>query len=419
MKQSILREFVRNVIVEEGDYGGIGDGYYYGDYGSGTGMYGMGGWGGKSVLSVFGSPFLDVAKTAYGSGKEVAAQAKGLARTGVEAALAMILPFVSGDYKKINEETHEEVKKIKKEYAPLYKSNLDAFFNTDLVTLAFFMNPAAVITGAAFDRFMYTPPDAALSVLGWFVPISGQKMWESLLKAIDPERLQKFLKTASGQDSKTKVIVWDDRNRRKLYANVRRAMGIEEDPNQKESLSLRGSVLSEKSTHGETTQQVVKGLFRDPSIAEHIKQSDEAKKLQELGSEILKKKLDRIVALVHKVVSASSSEEFGTKEAIDPGTLQKTKSDVKERLAKSLQAELSELGKHGIDPTQTGLSAFYERALKEINGMPVNKSPAPHKMPKRGANGQKEPDRGAGVEGGRGDGSDGSTLGTQGAKGSH
>lgn len=397
MTDRLVREYVRRLLLAEEDYGGIGDSGLYGSYGVQMGM--MGGWGGKSLASVFGSPFLDVAKTAAGAGKEALAQGKGLARTGVEATLSMVLPFVSGEYAKIAKETHDNVQRVKKDYQAVYKKNLDAFFNTDLITLAFFLNPAAVVAGAAFDKFMYHAPDAALGALGWFVPLSGQKVWNGIMRNIAPERVQKILKTVAGGNSKTKIIVWDEKNRRKLYSNVRKAMGIENDANpvQSEVVRSRPTINEEedKASSGASYQQVVKQLLADPAIMQAMSSSEAAQKLRASGKDIISKKLSGVYELAKKVTSAPSfdalSQLTGQKlQGNDPASLQKLKQDVKERLIKSLEADVEALKKAGVDPDTVGLTKAYEKTTHEIHDLPVNTNAPQVSVPKHQQQGDKE-----------------------------
>lgn len=417
-----LRQYIRKLLLTEEDYGGIGSGGGYGSYGDNMSGYGgMGGWGGKSILGIVGNPVADVVKTAVGSGKEVAAQAKGAIKTGLEASLAMVIPFISGEYGKISAETHDEVSKIKKQYEGLYKSNLDAIFNLDLCTLAFFLNPAAVITGATIDKLMYSAPDAALSILGFFVPKSGMKLWQKLVNALDPVKLQHILKTASGRDSKTKLIVWDDKNRRKLYSNVRRAMGIEQDPTESAIDSI--FVLTEaEENHGTSFADVVKGIFSDPAIVSAMKQSDAAQNLRSVARKILTNKLTATFELAKKITTAPSFDALsgvtGTKSQskTDPKDLEKVKAEVKERLVKSLSSELEKVQKLGVDPAKVGITAAYEKTIGQINGLPVNTGAPQNKVPEQGDNTQHAKEERNGVVG---DDFTGSAAGRNGsAKGS-
>lgn len=419
MEDRLLREYVQKLLAEM-DFGGIGYGSYsYGDPGMG-GMGGVGGWGGQNLAGVFLSPFLDVGKTAIGVGKEVGTVAKGIARTGIEGMLSMILPFVSGEYEKIAKETHEELGKVKKQYEGLYKKNLDAIFNTDLVTLAFMANPVAVITGLAFDKVLYAAPDAGLSVLGWFVPVTGQKRWQSLMNKLSPERLQRVLRTAAGEDSKTKLIVWDDRNRRKLYASVRRAMGIEADPNDPnssgpiEGSDRAGQLVNEEAGAEQTYQDVVKGILKDPAVMQALTKSEQAQKLRTMAKNLVAKKLSRTVELASKIAEQPTIEALGKLVGQDmkggENDLMKVKEQVRDRLAKSLSAELQSLGKAGIDPAKSGLQNPYEEAIKQINNLPLNNAPQQGNVSPRGnANGKED------RSGADGSGAAGRAQGAQGA----
>lgn len=414
MTSRIVREYIRSVLNEE-DYGNIGAGGY-GSYGYGDNMAGyggMGGWGGKSILGIVTNPIADVAKTAMGSGKEVAAQAKGLVKTTFEAAISFVIPFVSGEYDKIAKETHEEVTKIKKQYEGVYKNNLDAIFNLDLVTLAFFLNPSAVITGEIFHKLMYSAPEAALSILGFFVPVSGMKMWNSLMRVIHPEKIQRILKTASGGDSKTKLIVWDDRNRRKLYSNVRRAMGIEHDAadpatgSYKESIQKQ-SIMVESDDAANSYQEVVKSILSDPAIQSAMKNSQSAQKLREEAKKIISKKLMETFELAKKLTSAPTFNVLGGAIGKNDmkGTdaeLEKVKSAIREMLSKKLSEELSSAEKKGVDQTKSGIGAVYEKIIGQINNLPVNTGASHSKVsPPQGElkNGSEKPQGISGNDGG-------------------
>lgn len=383
--------------LNEEDYGNIGaGGYGYGSDlygGAGAGGYGgMGGVGGKSVLSVFGDPLGDVAKTAVGAAKEFGVNLKGLTRTALEAAISLVLPFVAGSYKKIAEQTSEELGKVKKEYEPVYKKNLDAIFNKDLLTLGFFLNPAAVVSSAAFERFMYHSPDAAVGILGFFVPEGGRKLWDSLTKQLDPARVQRILKTTTGLDHKTRLIVWDDRNRRKLYSNVRRAMGIESDPhdpdsNQLESRAWGLSFLKEaEDASGMTYPQVVKGLLRDPAIQNAITSSGATKTLHSQGEKILNRRLLSFLQVAQRIASAKSPSELGADQQgeVDPDSFAAAKKKGIESLAHYLDSDLESLRKDGVDPKSIGLENAYEKAKEKILGLTLNTSSVGPKMSPKG-----------------------------------
>lgn len=420
MDDRLLREYVQKLLTEM-DFSGIGDSGYgsYGNAGMGANG-GMGGWGGQNLAGVFLSPFLDVGKTAVGVGKEVGTVAKGIVRTGIEGMLSMVIPFVSGEYGKIAKETHEDLAKVKKQYEGLYKKNLDAIFNTDLVTLAFMANPVAVITGLAFDKVLYAAPDAGLSALGWFVPVTGQKRWQSLMSKLSPDRLQRILRTAAGEDSKTKLIVWDDRNRRKLYSNVRRAMGIEQDHTDSdssgpiESASKNGQLVNEDGSGGTTYQDVVQGILRDPTIVHAMTKSEKAQQLRSTAKNILAKKLSRTVDLASKITQQPTIEALGKLVGQDlkgsENDLAKLKEQVRDRLSKSLSAELQSLEKAGVDPAKSGLQKSYEEAIKQINNLPLNNAPQQGTVSPRGNANDKEDGNGT-----DGPSTAGRTQGTQGA----
>jgi len=143
----VLREYVREVLVEF--EGGGGDGGDYGDlyaisagmnpYGANFGSYG-------DLYNVFVKPFADVFDTAAGKVKELSQKAQTLAKVTFETVASTLIPTYAGAYKEIFAKEKEKMDKIKEEYKEVYQSNIDAFMDNDVFWTAFCYAPAALLT---------------------------------------------------------------------------------------------------------------------------------------------------------------------------------------------------------------------------------------------------------------------------------
>ena len=159
--KDLLREHIRQIILEDGggDFGG------FGDY-AGFGMGGMGGgaiwgYGMGEKLNGFISPFTDVFKIAAGEAKKLSRRAQTVLSVAFETLLTTAIPWVSDSYGEIFSKASQDIDKIKQEYAEVYKTTYDAFKNEDFNVAAFMYAPAQYLTA----RAAYEAPGATAQLL--------------------------------------------------------------------------------------------------------------------------------------------------------------------------------------------------------------------------------------------------------------
>jgi hypothetical protein len=130
-----------------GDYGGYGD-LGFGDYGGGGGG-GGGGYsshGSQGMYNTFVQPFTDIVKTAAGGFEAISTHLWGIAKNMIKAIPALIVPFMHNDYKKLKNETMQRLESVDKEYADVYKRNVDFLTGgSDIRTIAFILYPSLLL----------------------------------------------------------------------------------------------------------------------------------------------------------------------------------------------------------------------------------------------------------------------------------
>jgi hypothetical protein len=176
----LLREYIREVLTEDEapyDYGSM----YLSD--ANVGPYGVHFGSGKDLYHIFIEPFTDVVKTAAGKGKEISQKAQTLGKVVFETIATTLIPVLTDSYKEIFEHEQQEIDKIRKEYDEVYQSNWDAFKDNDVLTVAFFYSPAALLT-TQFARKSPLVVSSLLSVLSggqldpWLTKVKHRFGWD-------------------------------------------------------------------------------------------------------------------------------------------------------------------------------------------------------------------------------------------------
>lgn len=166
--QKLLREYVQELLNED-DYGDLA----LSD--AAVGPYGMHYGSGQDLYNIFVKPFTDVVATAAGGAKELSQRGQTLLKTAFEATATSLIPFLSDSYSEIFTNEQQQIKKIRQEYAKVYKDTWDAFNNHDLLVAAFMYRP---------DLFMtVTTAKAAPKAVGKLLSVlSGGKLDKALAK---------------------------------------------------------------------------------------------------------------------------------------------------------------------------------------------------------------------------------------------
>ena len=159
--EKLLQEYVRTVLKEY-DAGG-GDSAAYGIMMSdaAVGPYGLHYGSGDDLYKIFVKPFVDVVETAAGKTKEMSQRTQTLVRVAFEAVATTLIPVLRDDYAEIFAKEKKEIEKIRSEYAEVYKSNWDAFKDSDVMIAAFMCYPAAFLT----TQFARKSPEAAAKLI--------------------------------------------------------------------------------------------------------------------------------------------------------------------------------------------------------------------------------------------------------------
>jgi len=158
--EKLLREYVREVLAEDG-HGGDGGAGDIMMAGSMMSPYGMHFGDSNDLYKIFIKPFADVVQTTVGKTKELSQSAQTLTKVAFKAVATSLIPVLSRDYGKIFKKEKIEMDKIRKQYGDVYKSNWDAFKDNDVLALAFMYSPAAMLT----LQFARKSPGAAASMI--------------------------------------------------------------------------------------------------------------------------------------------------------------------------------------------------------------------------------------------------------------
>lgn len=139
----LLREYIREVIVETGGDGGAAD-IMMSD--AAVGPYGMHFGSSEDLYKIFVKPFADVVQTTVGKTKELSQQAQTVVKVAFESVMTTLIPVLSDSYSEIFAKEKNELDKIRNEYSEVYKANWDAFKDNDVLAAAFMYAPTALLT---------------------------------------------------------------------------------------------------------------------------------------------------------------------------------------------------------------------------------------------------------------------------------
>ena len=147
----MLREYVNELLVEEGDFGDIGM-----DNGPGGASFASS----EQLYNIFVKPFSDVVKVTAGKTKEMSARAQTSLKVAYEALATTLVPILKDNYDDIFEEESRELDKIKSQYADVYKATWESFQKADFLVAAFMYRPDLFLTAA----FIKKSPKVALNL---------------------------------------------------------------------------------------------------------------------------------------------------------------------------------------------------------------------------------------------------------------
>lgn len=230
--RSLIREYVSIIKENEGggDYGGFGySGFGY----SGGGYYGVHFATNEQMYDIFVRPFVDVFKVAAAETKKISVRAQTALTVAFETIVTSLLPIFADSYDDIFKAEHDRIKKIKADYADVYREVFDSFKNMDVLLPAFMFAPhlfltaqlvrhaphkaahvISILSGGRFDNvpvmrtFLHsvTPARRTQSRPGESFPLEsvireekGDKKdnIDKLIKFLSNEKVQREMKTSS------------------------------------------------------------------------------------------------------------------------------------------------------------------------------------------------------------------------------
>jgi len=382
MDRSILREYVRSVIVEDGDGGGAGDGFggWGGMGGYGGGMGGMGGGfgiGDDVIYRTFVAGWVDLFKTATSATKSVLGSAYATARVVFDSIASSVIPFYRSRYKAIAEQHRETQEQIRNEHHAAYSSITSALVsNDDFLVSAFMFDPARFFKTALSNPSAFVTavgvanaPDA---IANTFDVLSGGGMLGRIIKRAhaeksDWESIQDKLKHVLGE--KTLRGMFGESTGRRV--NPSQFIIVEEDaPRKRDKEPEKGQNLEEDQL------DVIKILL-DPAVIDMVMQGREAEAMSRDMRKATEKFLKKIVETVEqsrqirslddvqKITGKPIKGDEDLTPEVEERMVQETKKSIKKMYAEMLAAEAKHVAKV-LDPDHDMVKA-YKVALKAIH----------------------------------------------------
>lgn len=163
----LLREYLREVLCEDGEFGDIGM-----DNGPGGAHFASG----DQMYKIFVKPFTDVVKVAAGKTKEMSTRTQTVLNVAFQSVATTLVPVLQDTYDEVFADEHKSLEKIKSEYAAVYGETWEAFQKSDFLLAAFMYRPDLFLTGA----FIKKSPKVALKLASI---LSGGKL-DSIISSL-------------------------------------------------------------------------------------------------------------------------------------------------------------------------------------------------------------------------------------------
>lgn len=367
--ERLLREYVREVLREDGDGGYTAGDIMMSDISMNP--YGIHYGSGKDLYHVFVEPFTDIFKTAAGKSKEITRRALTVGKVAFETIATTIIPILRDDYKEIFDKEREALDKIKSEYAEVYNANWDAFRDPDFVLAAFWYSPALVLT----TKFVRKAPDAALDLVS---VLSGGTLddWVKKVKHtlhIGDDKHKEFEKRHGG--SKSEFNGGDYYGGGELGSS-----GVD--------MGYYGeSVIRETDEASNDPHQKVMKILTSDKLKQKLSQSPVVRKMEQEGQKIVRHTLEGIFKQAQGVLNARSLQDLQNKTGaklkgieelskvpqqeraqIEQKILQGTKGAMKEFYTKNLEGQVKQALDSGI-PQDHPYVQDYQHVISKIKGL--------------------------------------------------
>lgn len=235
----LLREYLQEILVEDGDDGGD-----YGDYGYGGGGGGSGGGKGLAQLGpiadIFITPFTDVFKTGQAVVADISSKTQTLVGGILGSVIASFLPGLTVDWEELKRQEKERTNKIKEKYKDVFTRTNAALFTGDGAVFMFLSAPHEYLTYKAAEH----APDVVLNLLD---AIMGERM-DSFIGRLR-NRISSFKQALGTSQSRADTSVYGGGSGGGYGGGGYGDYGYGGGDGYAESVSLNKRIISEKKTN--------------------------------------------------------------------------------------------------------------------------------------------------------------------------
>jgi len=363
-EQTILREYVKQVLCEDEGYGGmVGASFDMSPYGAHFAS-------GNAIYTTFIKPFVDVKDVAMGKTKELSQKAQTLGKVAFETVGSTLLPFLYSQHEEIFKKEKEEIDKIKAQYGEVYNATWDAFKDNDVALTAFFCFPGAVLTGLMAKK----APDVAINMLS---TISGGTI-DSFL---DKVKKSYHLGSPSGGKSKSSAGGGGGGGSGGMGGNYDMGFG---------GGSTGGGSVGEalvRELAGDKKKPKLSDIVTNQKVVKKALSSPEAQRMQQEARDIVKGTLQAVFEQAQAVITANSLEDLQKKlgkplkgldklkgmqpqerAAAEKQLLTTLKKSMKEMYSKNLEMQVKQATDAGI-PENSGYVKLYVSAIQKIKSL--------------------------------------------------
>lgn len=340
MNRDLLKQYIRQVINEDYDYGGGG----YGDAG-----IDFTGGNQKQLYNIFISPFTDVFQTAAGETKKLSTRIQTLGKVVFQALISSIIPTFGSEFDKIFKDESEQLKKIQQEYQDVYDRTWAAVKDNDILSAAFLYDPAGLITTTVIRK-------SPVQILNLINVLTGGAFEQAVNKV-------KKVKPKSAAEEVTGFL-------EKLFKTGAELAGAGAVVNGKKNESL---IREEKEGK--------------PDIINKINSNPRVKRMRNSAQSVVRKGLEKQFDLVNGIVKATNVEDVvkvlgkpvkgmndlkklkePERAQVEQKILQATKQSVKTMFVKKLESYLKKITDSGV-PESNAMVSDYKQAISRIRNL--------------------------------------------------
>ena len=364
-QQYLIREYIRNIILNEddgGDYGGTIGGGLAGATGIGMDIVSN-----DVIDRTLFKGWRDLFKTATSAAKSLTASAICVTKMAFDTAVNTIIPWYKEDYKKIFAKHQEAQNRIRQQQAPVYNSIKQALSSNDdfLVSAMFYdptqffnttlKNPSAFVTGVGIAK----APDALASI--WDVLSGGGMLKQAIENFYAGKDLPKVKDSLKNSLSKN------------VYSSI---FG---NADFKESF-IRKNYHQKLHEASENDAKLAIQVLTNPNIVKMVLNSSEVNKFIQAQQKVYNDTFQQIIKTVQEAMNAHSINDFAniTKEQFEIPTdqmpqddqrrlLEDIKKTIKKMYVDALSTEMAHVAKVAGDDND--LTKAYQKTINVIEAL--------------------------------------------------